>query len=116
MTKAKPKTNPNARLAAEIVEMADGMLASGIIDASTRQKITKRQLSETQAVAASAPITAEAIRALRESASLSQAVFAHYLNLTVGYVSKLERGAARPEGTTLAILNVIRRKGIEAIL
>jgi putative transcriptional regulator len=38
------------------------------------------------------------------------------LNLTVGYVSQLERGARRPAGATLALLNVIRRKGIAAIL
>jgi putative transcriptional regulator len=30
---------------------------------------------------------------MRERAQLSQAVFARYLNLTVGYVSQLERGA-----------------------
>ncbi|MBV8776004.1 MAG: helix-turn-helix domain-containing protein, partial [Alphaproteobacteria bacterium] len=49
-------------------------------------------------------------------AHLSQAVFARYLNLTADYVSKLERGAKRPTGPTLVLLNVIRRKGIEAIL
>jgi putative transcriptional regulator len=47
---------------------------------------------------------------------LNQAVLARYLNLTVGYVSQLERGAKRPTGAALANLNVIRRKGIEAIL
>jgi putative transcriptional regulator len=47
---------------------------------------------------------------------MSQAVFARHLNLTVGYVSQLERGAKQPTGATLALLNVIRRKGIEAVL
>ena len=47
---------------------------------------------------------------------MSQAVFAHYLNLTVGYVSQLKRGVKWPTGATLVLLNVIRRKGIEAIL
>ena len=41
---------------------------------------------------------------------------ARYLNLTVGYDSQLERGAKRPSGPALVLLNVIRRKGIEAIL
>jgi putative transcriptional regulator len=62
------------------------------------------------------PLTGEDIRAMRERANLSQAVFAHYLNVTVGYVSQLERGAKRPTGAALVLLNVIRRKGIEAIL
>ena len=44
------------------------------------------------------------------------AVFARYLKLTVGYVSQLERGTKRPTGPALVLLNVIRRKGIEAIL
>ena len=56
------------------------------------------------------------IKALRKQANLSQAVFAHYLNLTVGYVSQLERGVKRPTGPALVLLDVIRRKGIEAIL
>jgi putative transcriptional regulator len=52
---------------------------------------------------------------LRERAHLSPAVRARYLNLTVGYVSQLERGTKRPTGPALALLNVIRRKGIEAL-
>jgi putative transcriptional regulator len=47
---------------------------------------------------------------------LSQAVFARHLHLTVDHVSKLERGAKHPTGPALVLLNVIRRKGIEAIL
>jgi putative transcriptional regulator len=47
---------------------------------------------------------------------LSQAAFARYLNLTSGYVSQLERGAKRPKGPALALLNVIRTKGIEVVL
>jgi putative transcriptional regulator len=43
-------------------------------------------------------------------------VLARYLNVTTGYVSQLERGAKRPTGPALVLLNVIRRKGIEAIL
>ena len=47
---------------------------------------------------------------------MSQAGFAAVLNITTGYLSKLERGAIRPTGPALAMLNVIRRKGIEAVL
>ena len=63
-----------------------------------------------------ASITGEEIRGLREQARLSQAVFARYLNVTVGYVSQLERGAKRPSGPALVLLDLIRRKGLEAIL
>lgn len=43
-------------------------------------------------------------------------MFAHHLNMTAGYVSQLERGAKHPTGAALVLLDVIRRKGIEAIL
>ncbi|MGD0763590.1 MAG: hypothetical protein ABR929_10485 [Roseiarcus sp.] len=41
---------------------------------------------------------------------------ARHLNLTVGYVSQLERGARCATGPALALLDVIRRKGFEAII
>jgi putative transcriptional regulator len=47
---------------------------------------------------------------------MSQGVFARYLNVSTGYLSQLERGVKEPTGPALALLNVIRRKGIEAIL
>jgi len=63
-----------------------------------------------------ASITGPQIRTMRERAKVSQAVFAHYLNVSVAYVSQLERGAKQTTGAALALLNVIKRKGIEAIL
>jgi putative transcriptional regulator len=74
-----------------------------------------RHLGETGAPTV-APITSAQIRAMRARARLSQAVFARFLNVTVGYVSQLERGVKRPTGAALALLNVIKRKGIQAIL
>jgi putative transcriptional regulator len=91
------------------------MRRAGVMDAATHEKITLRHLGS-NAAAVAEPITGDEIRSLRERAHLSQAVFARYLNLTVGYVSQLERGAKRPTGPALVLLNVIRRKGIEAIL
>jgi putative transcriptional regulator len=91
------------------------MRRAGIMGAATHGKITARHLGD-QAAATAEPMTGKEIRSLRERAHISQAVFARYLNLTVGYVSQLERGAKRPTGPALVLLNVIRRKGIEAIL
>ena len=108
------KKHPS-RLTRALLETADDMARVGILDAAAHEKITLRHLGDTVATAAE-PITGEEIRSMRERARVSQAVFARYLNLTVGYVSQLERGAKRPTGPALALLNVIRRKGIEAIL
>jgi putative transcriptional regulator len=118
---AKKKQNTNTRLTRELLEMAKGMHASGIMNDAAYKKITMRHVNQankaTKAEAATiVPLTGAEIRGLREQANLSQAVFATYLNLTVGYVSQLERGAKRPTGAALALLSVIKRKGIEAIL
>ncbi len=111
-TKTKTKTNTNARLTKELLETAKGMHASGIMDDDAYEKITMRHLGRTAEAPAAAPVTGDDIRAIRQRAHMSQAVFARHLNLTVGYVSQLERGAKRPTGAALALLNIIRRKGI----
>jgi len=108
-------TKVPSRLTKALLETADDMRRAGVIDALTHAKVTLRHLGN-KADVVTEPISGPEIRKLREDAHLSQAVFARYLNLTVGYVSQLERGSKRPSGPALVLLNVIRRKGIEAIL
>jgi putative transcriptional regulator len=79
------------------------------------RKITVRHLGP-EAPLTAKPISSKQIREMRERANLSQAAFARYLNLTPGYISQLERGTKTPKGPALALLNVIKRKGFEAIL
>jgi len=112
---ARKKTRKPSRLAKALMETAEGMHRAGVLDHATYEKITMRHLGP-QDMPKVAPISAEQIRAMRERARMSQAVFAGYLNVTTGYLSQLERGAKQPTGAALALLNVIRRKGIEAIL
>jgi putative transcriptional regulator len=103
------------RLAKAILETAGDMRNAGVLDETAYEKITMRHLGAKDKTDAE-PLTGADIRAMRERARMSQAVFAHHLNLTAGYVSQLERGEKRPKGPALALLNVIRRKGIKAIL
>lgn len=110
----KKVTRKPSRLTAALLETADDMRRSGLIDAEAHDKITLRHLGSENP--SRAPISAAQIRGLRERARMSQAVFARYLNVTPGYVSQLERGAKRPTGPALALLNVVRRKGIGTIL
>lgn len=102
-------------LSKALLETAEGMHRTGIMDDETHRKITLRHVG-LQPLTTPQPISGEEIRTLRERAHLSQAVFARYLNLTVGYVSQLERGTKQPKGSALVLLNVIRRKGLQAIL
>lgn len=103
-----------SRLTKAILETAAGMHRIGIMGGDSHAKITLRHLRKP--TGAAEPISGEEIRQVREQAHLSQAVFARCLNVTTGYVSQLERGAKRPTGAALALLNVIRRKGIEVVL
>jgi len=103
------------RLTKALLETAEDMRRAGVLTKPAHAKITKRHLGAEQA-ASHRPLSAEEIRALRERAKMSQAVFAHYLNVTTGYVSQLERGVKHPAAAALVLLNVIRRKGIEGIL
>jgi putative transcriptional regulator len=109
------KTRNPSRLTKALLETADDMRRAGIMDVAAHEKITLRHLGR-RPEAGAEPITGKEIRLLRERAHLSQAVFARHLNLTTGYISQLERGAKRARGPALALLNVIRRKGIDAIL
>lgn len=104
-----------SRLSEAILEMAEDQHRLGIMDDAMYRKITVRHLGKDPLTTAT-PITGEEIRSIRENAHLSQAAFARFLNLTVGYVSQLERGTKEPKGPALALLNVMRRKGFEAIL
>ena len=111
MTKSK-KGNP--RVDEALLELARDFRGT-LLSKETADKITMRILGD-KAPAKPAPLEPKEIRALREEANLSQAVFAALLNVTTGYLSKLERGEIRPSGPALAMLHVIRRKGIEALL
>ncbi len=108
-------TKQPSRMDRELLEMARAQRCLGIMDDVTYRKITIRHLGPDAPLTA-APISADEIRTVREKAHLSQAALAKYLNLTAGYVSQLERGTKQAKGPALALLNVIRRKGIEALL
>jgi len=46
---------------------------------------------------------------------VSQVVFAHYMNVSKESVSQWERDEKHPAGTTLKLLSLIEKKGLEAI-
>lgn len=106
------KTN---RIVEAILETSSDLHRLGIMDDAAYRKITIRHLGA-QVLSMSEPVSGDEIRNLREQAHLSQAAFAHVLNLTPGYVSQLERGVRKPIGSTLSLLNIFRRKGVAAIL
>lgn len=59
--------------------------------------------------------TAVQIKRIRTRNKASQAVFAAYLNTSPSTVQKWEQGKKRPRGASLKLLDLVERKGIEAL-
>ncbi len=81
----------------------------GLVDKKTMRKFDSSCLS------AVADMDPDEIVAVRNNSGVSQAVFARYLNVSVGIVSKWERGEKHPRGTALKLLTLVKKKGLEAI-
>lgn len=105
----KNKTYKSDALAA-IHETASGYYAAGVIDKKTMREFDEACLTQVR------DFTAEDIIALREREQVSQAVLAHYLNVSKDSVSQWERGKKRPSGPTLKLLSLVARKGLSAIV
>jgi putative transcriptional regulator len=60
-------------------------------------------------------LSARQIRAIRDRIRMSQAVFAAVLNISVSTVQKWETEEKRLSGPSLKLLNVIERKGVDAL-
>ena len=57
----------------------------------------------------------ESIKQIRESAHMSQAIFALVLNVTKSLVSQWERGEKHPQGASLKLLTLVAKNGLEAV-
>ncbi len=112
----KEPRKPLSPLAASLLETARDMHEIGIMRDADYEKITMRHLGRMGEIVSVKKISGLQIRKMREQAKMSQSVFAKVLNVTSGYVSQMERGDKQPTGSTLAMLNVIKRKGISAVL
>jgi putative transcriptional regulator len=94
---------------AAIHEIAHGLHNVGMIDRLTMRRFDESCLTPVH------EFSAEEIRALREREEVSQMVFAHNLNVTKESVSQWERGQKKPAGTTLKLLSLVERNGLESI-
>lgn len=71
---------------------------AGLLDTTTMRKFDASCLTTIE------KLSPRQIAALRKRAGVSQAVFASYLNVTKGLVSKWERGEKQPQGPSLKLL------------
>lgn len=105
-TKAKAKS----RIFEAVHETASDLHRLGFIDKRKMQKYGVLCLEPVP------EYDAAKIRALRERLQLSQAVLASVLNTSLSTVRKWEVGDKKPSGPSSKLLNLIERKGLEAVL
>jgi putative transcriptional regulator len=103
------KTKATSRILDAVHETARDLHAAGFID--------KRRMREYDALCLPIPeYSGEKIRALRERYKLSQAVLASVLNTSLSTVRQWEIGEKHPSGPSLKLLNLLDRKGLEALI
>lgn len=90
-------------------ETARGLHRLGLVDTKTMREFDASCLTPVE------KLSPKQIAEIRRQAGVSQAVFASYLNVTAGLVSKWERGEKQPHGPSLKLLALVQKKGLEAI-
>lgn len=91
-------------------ESAKDLYAAGLMD-----EVTLRQFD----ALCLPPVTAydaDQIKRIRLGTKTSQSVFAAYLNTSKSTVQKWEQGVKKPNGPSLKLLNIVDRKGLEALI
>jgi len=94
----------------EVHEMASDLHCLGFIDTRKMRKYDALCLEPVH------EYDAEKVRALRERLHLSQGVLASVLNTSVSTVRKWGVGDKKPSGSSEKLLDLIERKGLEAML
>ncbi len=97
------------RLRKEITETARGLYELGAVDRKTLRELDSLRVEEPRVY------SAYDIKRLRLREKTSQAVFAAYLNTSVSTVQKWEIGEKKPSGPALKLLDLVERKGLEAL-
>lgn len=90
-------------------ESMEGLHRLGLVDTKTMREF------EASCLVTVEKLSPRQITALRKRAGVGQEMFASYLNVTTGLVSKWERGERQPQGPSLKLLSLVRKKGLEAI-
>lgn len=87
---------------------------SDLADIDVVDKTTMREFDR-MCLTKAMKLSAREIRAIRERAGVSQAVFAEHIGVTTGLVSKWERGEKQPSRMALKMLALVKTKGLAAV-
>lgn len=89
-----------------------------VLEAANDAKVDKITMDKLEALALPEIIsmTPAQIRSLRDKSKLSRSVWAKILNVGVTTAQKWESGKTRPDGAALKLLNIVRKRGVTALL
>ena len=91
-------------------ETAKGLHKAGVMDLVTMREFDRLCLPRIE------PLEPIQIKQIRESANISQAVFAAILNTSISTVQKWEIGQKRPTGTALKLLHLVQKGELDRVL
>ena len=106
----RTKRKARSRIMAAVHEGASDLYNAGFID--------KRRMAEFDALCLD-PVpefTSTRVKSLRHRHNLSQAVLAAVLNTSISTVRQWEIGDKRPSGPSAKLLDLLERKGLDALL
>ena len=87
----------------------EGLHKAGALDQVTLREFDPLWLPSVE------PLEPAEIKRIRESAHVSQAVFAQLLNTSLSTVQKWEIGQKKPAGTALKLLHLVQKRGLEVV-
>ena len=90
-------------------------MAKDIHDAGGMDKITFREI-EALCIPRIRAFSPQEIKNIRETKHLSQRVLAALLNVGPTTVQQWEMGRKKPAGTAVKLLDILDRKGVEALV
>jgi len=98
-----------SRILSEVHEAAQGLHKADLMDVRTMREFDALCLPPVPRY------RAPDVRRIRAKADVSQGVFAAVLNVTKGTVAAWEQGEKAPSGPAAKLLEIVDRKGLDAL-
>jgi putative transcriptional regulator len=103
---SKPKSS---RILETVRDTARDLAGAGVMDDVTMREFDALCLPPVK------PMSAHEIKKIRLGQRVSQPVFAAHLNVTKSTVAQWEQGDKKPRGSSLKLLEIVKRKGLAAL-
>lgn len=105
-----PNNKPKDSILDAVHETAKGLHGVGVMDGVTMREFDALCLPPVR------QYSAREIKRIRTRQQVSQPVFAAYLNVTKSTVAQWEQGEKKPRGSSLKLLELVERKGLQALI